>query len=190
MGIRIGLLEDHPMMREVLITEILSSLSHALPDEEVFVETLTPTELEQEIQFDLAVMDLDLGPSVDTCRVIGRLRDQGIATVLVSAAGTPEDIQRCVHAGALSFVSKQSGLESLAAAILSALKHETYLTPELAGKLVSPVEPRVELSPEQQRALALWSAGMTRHAIAASLGRTTRDVEALLVEAASAYTRK
>lgn len=190
MGLRIGLFEDHPMMREVLAQGILTALTENSLHGCVAVVPLTPTEVEQQDSIDLVVMDVDLGPGVNTYEVIRQLRDQGVPTVLVSAAGTPAEIQRCLRAGAISFASKDSTPADLTACINAGLRNETYLTPELAGKLASPAIPDVDLSPEQQRALALCSAGMTRQAIAASLGRTTGDVELLLAGAVSAYVSK
>lgn len=170
------------MMRELLEQAVREALGG-----EVDVVPITTDEAKMLDHTQLVVMDLDLGTGVDTPSLIEVLAARGIGTVLVSAAGTPEEIQGCLRAGALSFVAKGSGLAALPRALSDALVGRRYLTRELAGKLVRPALPGMSLSPEQQRALSLRAAGVQFESIANALGRTTADVRGLLDGAVAAY---
>lgn len=133
-----------------------------------------------------AVLDLDLGVDVDTPALITFLLSNGLPAIVVSAAGTPYEVQECVRAGALSFVSKDS-LGGLAPALMAVIARRPHLSRELAGKLADPVIPGVHLSSEHRRTLALFSAGMSIESIAQSLGRTTADIADAISGSFAAY---
>lgn len=185
MALRIALLEDHPMMRDLLATAIVEILG---PATDVVAchpaEILGPGRLPS---FDLAVVDLDLGSTTSTLAVIQHLVKAGIPTVTVSAGGTPLEVQEAMRSGSIAFVAKAPGLPQFGEVITAALEGRAHLTTELAGKLASPVIPEVTLSAEQGRALALASTGMSPTSIAGSLGRTTGDVADLLESSITAY---
>jgi len=185
MALRIALLEDHPMMRDLLASAIVDILGAATE-----VVACQPADLlgsERPFDFNLAVVDLDLGTTTPTPAVIRHLVEAGVPTVSVSAGGTPLEVQEAMRAGSMAFVAKAPGLPQFAEVITAALDGRVHLTAELAGKLASPVIPDIALTNEQGRALALASTGMSRTAIAGSLGRTTGDVAALLESSITAY---
>lgn len=185
MGLRIALLEDHPMMRDLLAAAIVETLGPATD-----VVACDPAELlglDPPPTFDLAVVDLDLGSTASTPVLVRHLVTAGIPTVTISAGGTPLEVQQALRSGSIAFVAKAPGLPQLGEVIAAALEGRSHLTTELAGKLASPVIPEVTLSAEQGRALALASTGMSRTSIAGSLGRTTGDVAALLESSITAY---
>jgi len=185
MALRIALLEDHLMMRDLLASSIAEILGPSAA-----VVSCHPAEIlgpDQFPSFDLAVVDLDLGSTTSTPAVIRHLVQAGIPTVTISAGGTPLEVQEAMRAGSMAFVAKAPGLPQFAEVITAALDGRVHLTAELAGKLASPVIPQVTLSAEQGRALALASTGMSRTSIAGSLGRTTADVAELLESSITAY---
>lgn len=182
MGLRIALFEDHPMMRDLLVNAVQVCLG-----DDAKVVSVADDTWQSGGPWDLAVMDLDLGTNTTAAQLVAALGDRGVGTVVVSAAGTPTDIQECLAAGALSFVAKGSGLAGLDRALSEGLAGRPYLTLELAGKLVHPSVNGVHLTPEQTRALSLRATGMRWDSIANALGRTTADVEHLLESALTAY---
>lgn len=168
-------------MRDLLA----KSLRDSMVDAEVITMDVPVTA--DDIDGDLVLMDLDLGPSVDTPAFIRSLTARGMITILMSAAGTSEEVQESLRAGAATFVSKGAGLNSMDAAVRNVLSGRRSLSSDLAGRIATPVIDGVTLTAEQQRAMLLHSTGMGNESIAATLGRTTADLELILTSALAAY---
>lgn len=87
--------------------------------------------------------------------------------------------------GALGYVLKHSAASELVTAISSALKGRTYITPMLAGDLLTfhkqkiqdPTKPDVKLTGRQKEVLQLLAEGRCVKEVASLLGISTRTVE-------------
>ena len=93
--------------------------------------------------------------------------------------------RRALEAGAAGFVLKHSASDELVTAIRSALKGETYITPQMAGEVLSalkkgpdqPADPVASLTPRQREVLQLLAEGRSAKEIASSIGISARTVE-------------
>jgi len=93
--------------------------------------------------------------------------------------------RRALEAGAVGFVLKHSAPAELIAAIRAALEGMTYITPALAGDVISAFrqgkegasEPLGRLTPRQREILQLLAEGRSAKEVASTLGISSRTVE-------------
>lgn len=178
------ILEDHGAMRDALVQHIEASAIEA-----TVLGCGSLDEIPASASPDLALVDLDLGADVDADEVVHRLIGSCPTVIIMSASGPAADVQGAIRAGAWTYVTKTANLAELDAALTAWSRGMAYLSGDLAGKLVTPQIPGVNLDDRQRRALALHSTGMSHRAIAQTMGVTTADVSDLLATSLAAYRR-
>ena len=177
-------LEDHGAMRDALAQHLEGSVVDA-----TILSCASIDEVPASTSPDLALVDLDLGPEVDSEAIVRRLVAARTAVIIMSASGPAASVQGAIRAGAWTYVTKTANLAELDAALTAWTRDVSYLSGDLAGKLVTPQLPGVDLNDRQRRALALFSTGMSHRAIAQTMGITTADVSDLLASSLAAYRR-
>ena len=192
---RIAILEDHPLMREFLHDSLLAGVDgcqvvYSGADVHEALAHAGRGEGSTARGIDLVLLDLDLGDQHGAQENVPPFVKRGAQVLVISAAASPEVVQQAMAAGAIGFMPKHGNLVGLVDVVVAALEHASCMTPELAGKLAVPAIAEVVLSDRQQRALTLFGAGMSVRAIAASMGLTTSDVDALLESSVRAYRKR
>lgn len=159
-GSRIAIVDDHELFAEALATWAREHLADA---EIVYAG---PDPLAVPDGTDLVLLDIGLAagaPPAD--ETTARLVASGTAVLLVSAMGNPSHIQPALRAGALGYVPKKAGGDTLHEAIETALRGEVYVSPDLAAVMMAAPD-RPELSPQEGTALRLYASGLKLDAVA------------------------
>lgn len=133
--VRIMLVDDHPLLRQV-VREIIAGE----PDLEVVAEASNGNEAVQwaaEIQPDVVLMDL-LMPVCDGFQATEQLlaRSPRSHVVIFSASIEERHMLRALQCGAIGYVTKNADAESLLIAIRRAAQDELYMAPPLATRLL------------------------------------------------------
>jgi DNA-binding NarL/FixJ family response regulator len=139
--------------------------------------------LVRQLRPEVVVTDLSMPPlgGLDAMR---ELKAAGTACKFIVLTAYP-DAQlgaEAVRAGALGYVLKHSAAEELLTAVDEALRGHVYLTPLLAGKILSAVaepqgSPGDKLTRRQREILRLILAGQSVKEAADLLGLSTRTIE-------------
>ncbi|GAA3444709.1 response regulator [Planomonospora venezuelensis] len=166
--LRLMIVDDHPVVREGLRGMLESDpgitvAGDAASGDEAVVRA-------RELAPDVILMDLRM-PGGDGVSAISRiLADRPESRVIVlTTYETDQDIVRAVEAGAAGYLLKDTSRADLLAAIASAARGETVLSPSVATRLVTRMRApaAVSLSRRETEVLSLVARGLTN----AEIGR-------------------
>jgi DNA-binding NarL/FixJ family response regulator len=181
------ILEDHPLV----LSGIRQELADHFPEGRLIY---SGSSLEDAIEahklrpVDCAVVDLDLGDNRSPAHIVTALVENSIPTLVVSVLTRPKTVQTAMSCGALGFVSKNSDEAVLIKAIRSVLEGDSYMSPELAGALSSPLAINLKLSTQESRALILYASGLTLEKVAAQMGLASSTVKEYLDRVRDKYS--
>lgn len=161
---RVVILEDHPMMRDMLEARLVSHLR----DMKIVysggsIEQARAAAGHESVS--CVVLDLDLGDGVAFTENLTAVEAMNAPVVVVSASASPKVVQSAMSRGVKAYVSKNSTADEFLRAIDAAMRNAAYVSTDLAGILATKVE-GVKLSQQEQRALILYSSGMKIDAVA------------------------
>lgn len=174
---RIAIVDDHRML--------LSALTHwiesASPDISVAVTAASWAELlaSREFPVDVVLLDVDLKDQIPLALKLSTLSSIGVIALLMSTYSEPALVRESFAAGARGYVVKSEPIESIVAAIRTAARGSSYLSPELEVALVAhPHSPR--LSAQERRVMALYGAGETVKTVANRLNISEETAKSYL----------
>jgi len=181
--IRVAVVEDQPLYRQMLATLIATSDGFAVAGE---YETAAAASEADARAIDVALLDLRLGDG-DGLTVGRRLRQRNprMGALLLSASDSTHvllDIPR-PEAQGWGYLSKTSSLSAPALlwAIRAVAEGRNVLDPEIrARREIRQQSPLATLSPRQREVLGLVAEGLTNAAIAEELGLSPRSIDAHL----------
>ncbi|GAA2989217.1 response regulator transcription factor [Streptosporangium longisporum] len=168
--LQVMIVDDHPVVREGLRGMLeadpgITVVGEASSGDEAVVRAAA-------IRPDVILMDLRM-PDGDGVSAIPRiLADRPESRVIVlTTYETDTDIVRAVEAGAAGYLLKDTSRADLLAAIRSAARGETVLSPSVATRLVTRMRAPVteSLSPRETEVLSLVARGMTNAEIGRAL---------------------
>ncbi|HYG24989.1 MAG TPA: response regulator transcription factor [Verrucomicrobiae bacterium] len=167
-SIRLLVVDDHPAFRMGLIALIQSE-----PDLVVVGEAADGrdvVELYRQLQPDIVLMDLRLGPEFSGVEAIIALRKEFPAcrVIVVTTYDTDEDIYRAIQSGAQSYLLKDMSKADVISTIRAVHAGEKPLPPNVARRLANRLK-REELSPRELEVLQLIVKGRSNKEIAAAL---------------------
>ncbi|MFB4316790.1 response regulator [Actinomadura sp. 21ATH] len=140
---------------------------------------------------DVLVVDLRIAGELVFDR-IAELAAAGRRIVVFSQHAEPEIVHRAEQAGALAYISKETGegRRHLIEAVLTVAGGETYTTPSQAGAMLAATgERRPRFSEQELRTMRLWLGGLTRAGVARQLGISEHTVKQYLGRAREKYAR-
>ncbi len=188
--IRVLLVDDHPLFRAG-VRQRFCDHDHDL---EVVGEAGSSQQAQELVALlspDVVLMDIALGGEngIEATRAI-KLRTPTVAVIILSLYDDIQYIEAAVEAGAAGYFLKTVQGPELAAAVRSASKGDTVLSPEVASKVFRRILPRLApadqpppsqpLSVRETQVLALVARGAANREIARSMGLSVRTVEAHL----------
>ncbi len=168
--LRLMIVDDHPVVREGLRGMLESDpgitvVGEAASGDEAVVRA-------RELTPDVILMDLRM-PGGDGVSATTRiLADRPESRVIVlTTYEADQDIVRAVEAGATGYLLKDTSRADLLAAIVSAARGETVLSPSVATRLVTRMRAPVAetLSRRETEVLALVARGLTNAEIGKAL---------------------
>lgn len=184
MPLRLLIIEDHAMVREGL-RPLLNQLDknvtqHEAPDAAAALQLL-----EQEAEFDLALLDIML-PGTSGLALLGVLRKRypAMPVVVLSALDDRETVERAMRQGAAGYVPKSGEGETLLCALRQVLAGEAYLPSHLQEALSTPLtrrrkpDNRYGITAGQHRVMELLQEGKSNREIGDLLGLTEGTVKA------------
>lgn len=182
MSIRVLLIEDHRLVREAL----RDTLSRE-PDIEVVGEAgdaRTGLEMALSLSPDVVVLDIGL-PDINGVELATHLIEEGChsAIVALSAYSEKRFVTEMLRAGASAYVSKAAAGMELNRAIRAVVAGQNYVSPEVAGVLVSEVRAREcggelpRLGRREREVLRLVAQGLRSGEIAEQLHIAVGTVE-------------
>ena len=179
---RILLADDHQMVVEGLKT--------LLADEFNLVGTVADGRAlltaAKQLKPDVVVADITM-PHLNGIDALTRLKKDNpeIKVVFLTMHQDSAYARRALEAGALGFVVKHSAPTELVMAIRAALRGQTFITPSLAGKVLSEIQNGTQTSsdisalvtPRQREILRLLAEGRSAKEVADALSISARTVE-------------
>ncbi|MGS2646376.1 MULTISPECIES: response regulator [unclassified Streptosporangium] len=168
--LRVMIVDDHPVVREGLRGMLeadpgITVVGEAASGDEAVVRA-------GELAPDVILMDLRMpdgdGVSATSRILTGRPESR---VVVLTTYETDADIVRAVEAGAAGYLLKDTSRADLLAAIRSAARGETVLSPSVATRLVTRMRAPVaeSLSPRETEVLSLVAGGLTNAEIGRAL---------------------
>ncbi|CAM3190149.1 hypothetical protein NODU109028_02605 [Nocardioides dubius] len=118
----------------------------------------------------LLMLDLhvDRGPVVEPESVRALVAD-GVAVLVFSAMGDPDQLRAVLRAGASGVLGKRDSEANVVAAMWAVLARRRWMTRELEALRSEPAR-RPVLSEQERQALVLYASGNTLRAVAETLG--------------------
>lgn len=179
--IRVLIVDDHALVR-MGIRRLLDDL----PDVDVVAEAEdgeTALSMVKLHQPDVVLLDMKM-PGIDGWEVTRRLKKTNpqVNVIAVTALSTEPLPSRVLQLGAMGYLTKESGLEEMAAAIRKVVKGEKYLSAAIAQKMaISSLEapqdsPFDVLSEREMQVMLMITRGLTVQDIAARLFLSTKTI--------------
>jgi DNA-binding NarL/FixJ family response regulator len=143
-------------------------------------------EAARKLRPDVIVADISM-PHLNGIEALVHLKkqDPDVKVVFLTMHQEPAYARRALQAGACGFVVKHAAADELLTAVRAALKGKTYITPALAGEVLTamrhgpdaPPDPASLLTPRQREILQLLVEGQSAKQIATTLSISSRTVE-------------
>ncbi len=182
--VRLIIADDHPLFRGALREAVSGLFEEVEIAEAGSFEDLTKL-LERGAEVDLILLDLTM-PGVRGFSGLMYLRAQypSVPIVVVSANDDAGVIRRCMDFGALGFIPKTLGIETMRDAITRVFEGGVWTPPDIDLGAGSDAESAdlltrlTSLTPQQVRVLMMLSEGLLNKQIAYELGLSEATVKA------------
>jgi len=176
-GVRLMLVDDHPMVREGLRARLEKvSGIEVVAEAGSGPEALAVLEL---ARVNLVLMDVGM-KNMDgielTTRVLAAF--PGVRVLMFSMYDNPEFVQHALQAGASGYLLKDAPAGEIISAIEVVVSGATYLSPGVSGRLFRTQAPRPLLTPRESEILAAIGRGESSKRIAANLNLSFRTIDA------------
>jgi len=186
-GIRIAILEDHPLMLRALS----ANLALHLPDVEFIYQGKSIADATSVISAggcDLALLDLDLGDGIPPIQNLEKLLATGTPVLIVSALAEQFLVRQALTNGASGFISKNANEATLLDAVKSIISGENYMSADIATILLSDkTDPG--LSAQEKQALSLYASGLKLDAVARSMNLSRSTASEYIQRARKKYIK-
>lgn len=186
-GLRIVIVDDHPIVRKGLI-----ELINQQPGMAVVGESDAPAEGLARIRADrpdVAIVDLSLGlaSGLDLLKTLNATLPE-VRVLMLSMHDETLHAERALAAGASGYIMKHEAMENLIAAIRCVASGKTYVSPQMSERIVARVTgrgggaaeepaPLARLTDRERQVFALMGRGLETRAIATQLDLSVKTIE-------------
>ena len=181
------LLEDHPLYREGLKSQIRAKF----PFVEILYEGADVGDahrIASNSKVNIALIDLHLGDGRSPAEVVSTFSALKIPVLVISALNNFESVQNAFAMGARGFVSKDSPVTEIQKAIKAVAKGDEWISSVLGDALNNKsVKNKDELSPQERKALVLYASGLKLLAVARRMNVAPSTVKQYLERAKVKY---
>jgi two-component system, NarL family, nitrate/nitrite response regulator NarL len=133
--IRIAIVDDHPLFREGVAATLRNNPALELVGQGASAEQAI--QIAQDLLPDILLLDISLpGNGIEATREIARLCPY-IKVIMLTASENEDHVSSALEAGARGYILKGIGAEELMRTIQSIYQGESYVTPQLAARLLS-----------------------------------------------------
>jgi len=137
--IRIGVVDDHPLLREGVVGTLRAAAMDVVG---VGASAGDAVQLADEHVPDVMLLDISMpGGGVEAARSIAKSHPK-IKTIMLTVSEREDDVIAAMEAGARAYVLKGIGGPELLATIRAINKGETYITPQIAARVLSKMQRR------------------------------------------------
>ncbi len=172
--IDVAIVDDHPLYRRGVAQAVAGSADMTVICEAASIEEFDVAAPKP----DVVLLDLHL-PGIEGAEGVKHVVDQGHRVLVVSAAGGAQDVIDAIAAGAVGYLTKDADDEDIQRAVVAVASGQTYVSPTLAGFLITAnrqSSKTYQLSPRELEILALVASGETDRDIAKQLHLATATV--------------
>jgi DNA-binding NarL/FixJ family response regulator len=180
-SIRIGIVDDHPMLREGVANTLKKRADLQVVEQGANADEAR--DIAQRVRPDVMLMDVNMpGDVFASVRFIStELPD--VKVLMLTVSESENDAFQALEAGARGYVLKGVSGPELVQAIRSVAKGETYITPEFANKLVSNIKKheaetqKFDLTQREEEVIVEVSKGLTNKEVAEKLMISEKTVK-------------
>ena len=182
-GMHLIIADDHPLFRGALREAVSDVPSISKIDEAGSFQELTKL-LELDGDIDLVLLDLTMPGAIGFSGLIYlRAQYPAVPVVIVSASDDADTVRRAMDFGALGFIPKRFGVETLREAIGQVLAGEVWFPKDVTAGATDPETMKLRdrmmtLTPQQVRVLMMLSEGLLNKQIAYELGVSEATIKA------------
>jgi DNA-binding NarL/FixJ family response regulator len=154
--IAVAIVDDHPVYRQGLALAVQEAEDLDLVGEAKSIEDFDKLQLET----DVVLLDLHL-PGIEGSAGVAHVFGAGHRVLVVSAAGTPNDVVDAIGAGAAGYLTKETDADEITRAVRIVAGGGTYVSPTLASYLLKAESSTThhKLTRREREVLALVAAG-------------------------------
>ncbi len=182
-GMHLIIADDHPLFRGALREAVSGVPAISRIDEAGSFQELTKL-LELDSDIDLVLLDLTMPGAIGFSGLIYlRAQYPAVPVVIVSASDDADTVRRAMDFGALGFIPKRYGVETLREAIGLVLAGEVWFPKDVTAGATDPETMKLRdrmmtLTPQQVRVLMMLSEGLLNKQIAYELGVSEATIKA------------
>ncbi|ALG11128.1 response regulator [Kibdelosporangium phytohabitans] len=178
MGIKVGIVEDHPLYRSAV-----AQLITQVPDFELdaVAESVAQFVVRRTHRDSVVALDLNL-PGVQGAAAVMDVVALGHPVLVISAHAGQQDVLSAMAAGARGFLSKDTDGDELLRALRLIAMGDSYISPTLASYVLDATRGGhvIELSSREREVLSLVASGERDQDIADELAISIRTVRSYL----------
>ncbi|MGJ7515563.1 response regulator [Pseudomonas baetica] len=171
--IRIGIVDDHPLLREGVANTLKKRLDLHVVEQGANADDAR--EIAQRMLPDVMLMDVNMPGDVFAAVRFISTQLPDVKVLMLTVSESEDDAFSALEAGARGYVLKGISGPELVLAIRSVAKGETFITPEVANKLLGNIKENgaeiqnLELSRREEQVIREVSAGLTNKEVATKL---------------------
>jgi DNA-binding NarL/FixJ family response regulator len=159
----VAIVDDHPLYRQGLAMAIEGAADLEVAGEAKSIEEFDKLKL----KVDVVLLDLHL-PGIEGSAGVAYMCERGNRVLVVSAAGSPDDVLDAIAAGASGYLTKETDAEEITRAVRVVAGGESYVSPTLASYLLRAQRSTaaITLTKREREVLELLAVGETDQDIA------------------------